>query len=390
MKILFITPLLPYPPTDGWRLRTFNLIKHISNSNDITILSFIRPDEQKYIIELEKYANVITIPKKESKISLFFNIIKSYFGKTPLMILRDYSKEFVKKLKNLPYFDFIFFESLHSTQYTSLFKGNKIFDAHNVEHVIWQRCMKLEKSFFKKRFLKNQIKKIRKYELDSISKFKYILTCSENDKEMLDNGKNKFIIVPNGTNVDEIEISKTDPKNLLFIGALDYPPNKEAVIWFIKKILPLILSEIPDVRFYIIGKNPGKLKKLQNENIIFTDFVLDLKPYYDSSSIFVCPLKSGSGTRLKILEAMARKKAVISTSIGAEGLEIEHENNILIADEEKQFASLIIDLIKHPSKISELAENGYLLVKENYDWKKITKKIINLLSLENDKSDAHS
>jgi len=230
---------------------------------------------------------------------------------------------------------------------------------------------------------------MHRFERQAVGQFDACITVSENDRERLLElvpGTSVFV-VPNGVDLDYFsprpEIPKS--KNLAFIGSMDYPANIDAVRWFTDQILPEIKNHAADLHFFIIGKNPPPDIQALNDDpqVTVTGFVEDVRPYLAESQVFVVPLRYGGGTRLKILDAWAMGKAVVSTSIGAEGLNATHNHNILLSDNPEPFARYILDLLTYPNKRKEIENNGRKSVKENYSWKHISEKLEEVYEIGN-------
>ena len=230
-------------------------------------------------------------------------------------------------------------------------------------------------------FLKTQLEKLKDYELLHVKKFDKVLTVSEKDAYAVGmaNFYNTFI-VPNGCAIYDIEF--IFKQNLLYVGSLDYPPNEDGLLWFLNEIFPKIKDNFPDIQFYIVGKNPpDKIKRFESSSIKVLGYVDDILPFYNRSSLFVVPLRIQGGASLKILNAMSFKKCVLSTKIGAEGLGVEDNKNIFLADDSEKFASKIISLLRNPDMAKAAAEKGYDLVRKKYDWKIISENVRRILDM---------
>ncbi len=224
------------------------------------------------------------------------------------------------------------------------------------------------------------------FEKNACKKFDRVIAVSEKDKKMflsLYNADN-VVTIPTGVDVDyfkpmpDISIRKN---SLVFCGSMDWLPNEDAMIYFIKDILPLIKKEIPDMSLTIVGRNPSStLKKLVSNysDIELTGWVEDTRPYIAQSSIAIVPIRIGGGTRMKIYEAMAMEKAVVSTSIGAEGLPVEDGKNIILADDPGNFGKNVAELLKNHRKRKEISKNSMIFVIENFAWKHVAEKFSNI------------
>jgi glycosyltransferase involved in cell wall biosynthesis len=285
----------------------------------------------------------------------------------------------------------VHFDHLDSSIYSSLLGENqlKVLDEHNIVTNQIITSYKVENNFLLRLLLKSQITKTKCYETKSVQDMDLCFVCSERDGEYLTEftSKANIKVIPNGVDIQYFsqhqntipdEISHFDKsKTLVFVGTLDYGPGETAVLHFLENVYPQLKNAEPEINFVAVGQNPSsRLLKFSNEDIIFTGRVDDIRPYVNNSCIFIVPLLSGSGTRLKILDAMAMKIPVVSTSIGAEGLDVQHENNIMIADTPQDFINCIIQLQRDSELANTIVENGFQLVNNTYGWEIIWKKLL--------------
>lgn len=210
------------------------------------------------------------------------------------------------------------------------------------------------------------------------------LVCSEQDKVVLSQlgGRSRMVVIPNGVNLDYFSfgsLANASDREIVFVGTLDYDPCEKGIWYFCSEILPLIKVEIPDVRFFVVGRNPSKrLQKIANANsgVILTGRVEDIRPFVYKARVFVVPLLSGSGTRLKILEAMAMGVPVVTTSIGVEGIEAINGEHIWIADSPIEFANAVMRLLNNLSETESMRKKARIFVEERYSWKSISQKLL--------------
>jgi glycosyltransferase involved in cell wall biosynthesis len=267
------------------------------------------------------------------------------------------------------------------THYRRCFQDTPcLVDEHNVEHRIIERCGSVERFWPKQQLYFQQASKMRRFEANAIRNFSACTVVSDDDADVLKELTNDAVpihVLANGvdteffsTNFDG-ELSRNEEDAVVYTGSMDWMPNEDAVLYFIKDILPLIWKENPKVKFYVVGKGPSaalvEIGKSE-PRIIVTDRVDDVRPYMARAKVFVTPLRIGGGTRIKILEAMSMEKAIISTSIGAEGIDYIDEKNIMIADRPQEFAKKVLLLLSAPQKRKELGKAGRQLVLGSYDW----------------------
>lgn len=387
MKILFVTPRLPLPADTGAKIRTYNLLKNTAKDNKVSLLSFYQEEDDKAANDLKGLGISVKLVKAKDKIRL-----SKIFWQLPVSIEKYSSEEMKNRLKELlanDKFDLVHFDHLHMGQYRGCVNGLPcILDEHNVESVILERCASIEKSLIKKLLYKSQSKKMARFESNLVSKFSKCLTVSEEDKESLSgmSGKKADIaIIPNGVDTeyfrDGLLRGESLEDILVFTGSMDWLPNSDAVIYFAKEVLPLIWKKNDQVKFYIVGKNPTKeVMSLENKDhrIIVTGAVDDVRPYIAKSKIFVVPIRVGGGTRLKILEAMSMNKAVISTTVGAEGISYTDGHSIIIQDYPLHIANSVLTLLEDEEKRQALGQAGRELACNCYDWNIISQKLNNI------------
>ena len=395
MNILFISTKGPLPTNDGHSLRTFNLLKQISIEHNVYLLSFVKfSDELEYITDVQeicldvKYFDLLT---NKSKILLLLSIIVNLFSSKPFVAQKYKSRSMSNAIKDVlkrKKIDIVFLDMLPLCCYIDLLKGHKVFlNEHNVESELLKRQVNNEKKLFVKKYFTLQQKRLEKFEKESISQVDHIFSCSDTDARLLKRmSKTNVTVIPNG--VDTLYFSSKgkhpeDDNNIVFVGGMNWFPNFDAIKWFNDDILPLVLKKKPDIVINIIGDNSKVPSGLNSHNIVFHGRVEDIRPYVERASVFIVPLKIGGGTRLKILDAMSMGKAIVSTSIGAEGLSTTDEENILIADTPEAFSHKIIDAIYDIKKRNSLKENARRFVLDNYQWEKIGQKVMTTFAAVN-------
>ncbi|MBA7536043.1 D-inositol-3-phosphate glycosyltransferase [subsurface metagenome] len=391
MKILIISMAFPYPTKAGGKLRVYNLIREVSKYHEIYLISLIYKDEIEYIPEMLKFCKQVEVVPFEhtrfSKMTRWLRIFTSLFTKTPVEMAAKESRSMQKKVNEIitNEFDIIQVEWLQMTQYLPFDQLKNIpliLVEHDVSYVPWQRRIQTEKGLLKY-IARREFSKVKNYERKICQNFDKIIVMSEIDKNRLSMlHKNLDIrVVPNGVDTENIQatVKREDANSLLFIGWMRHQPNRDAMNFFLDQIFPLISKAIPNTKLYVVGqhtpKNIVNLAK-SNPNIICTGYVKDVGEYLYNCTTYICPLRIAGGTRLKILEAMAAGIPVVSTSIGAEGLNVTADENILIADTPEEFAEMTIRLLRNPELRERIAYNARIFVEENYQWKKIAENMI--------------
>ena len=393
MKILFITNLIPYPLDNGGKIKTYNILEILSEENEIDLFAFYENEKERESIDFlkRKFRNVVGVEKiLTTKKNIFYMLtiaIKSIFSKYPFVIL----KYIDKKMRNLleeyildNNYDLIYIDHLQLGVYYDVLKktNKKIYlDEHNCEYQILKRKFHDESSILKKIFFGLEYKKLKKFEETIINKVDKVIVLSDEDKKLLMSNKNedKFINIPIPikTNYKKIIGSKIqDEINLIFLGTLTWYPNAQGIEWFVDNVIPILERNEIKYKLHIVGKDPSISlieKCKENDNVIITGYVDSIDEYIDKCDIMIVPIFIGSGMRVKILEGLGKRIPIISTSIGAEGIEIKNNKNILLANNENEFVESIINL-KNKELYETLQVNGYETFNNLYSIEAISKK----------------
>ena len=380
MKILYLIPYSPANPVFGGALRIYHLLTHLYKYHDVTVAGFSTPEEERALINqfplLAGKTHFVDYPNAGK--SMRWSLIKSLFTTHSNWHRITRSKLFQQKLDQLlaaESFDIIQseFPVMAMFRYNSL--AIKIIDSHNVEYDNFKRMAKV-KNPFKKLFYHLEAYKFYKEETAVCGQQDALLATSLRDISIYDQnlpGVPKYLI-PNGVDTNFFQPFKTRPvpHSMVFVGMMRYVPNYDGITWFLDEVFPKILDKVPDATITIVGKNPPRsIMNRANQNIMVTGLVEDTRPYIEKSSVYVVPLRMGGGTRLKIMEALAMKKPIVTTSIGCEGIDVINGQSSLIADNPVEFAERVMELFANPGQIAGLTENGYELVYNRYRWESI-------------------
>lgn len=390
MKVLQLCNKPPYPPVDGGTIAmnsiTQGLIAEHCTLKVLTMCSDKHPVKKNLITEEYCTNTQFESVYVDLKINMLDAFVALLTGES-YNVKRYESHEFAKKLASIlkeDTFDVIHVESIFLTPYLPLIrkysKAKVILRAHNVEHLIWERIAKCTKNIFKRWYVKKLALALKVYELEHISQYDGIACITQKDADyFIKAGCRKPIVsIPFGIiapdtmdNVDE------EPNSLFHIGSMDWIPNLEGVNWFLEKVWPKVLNEVPQARMYLAGrKMPQTLMNTEYRNVSIVGEVPDAMYFIESKKINIVPLLSGSGIRVKIIEAMSVGKTVISTTIGAEGIEYTDGKNILIADTPDEFVMQIKRCIADDEFCAEIGKNAYDLVANNYNNELLTQKLL--------------
>lgn len=388
MKILIIDEEFPYPLNSGKRLRTSNLTYELAKSNDVSYLAF--GEKQSASAQHFKSQNiqpiaVTPINNKKSGISFYIKLLANLFSPDPYIVTSHYSKEFETTLHTLisdKAFDVLICEWTPYAQYVkNIHNAKSIIVAHNIESDIWKRYYENETNPLKKFYIGLQYKKILTFEKNCFKWVNGATAVSSIDASFIEKLQLPYkpVVIENGVDTDFFQPSDVQifPNRLVFTGSMDWRPNQDAAEFFAAEILPLLKKSVPDIEAYFVGRNPPshivELDKI--DGITITGMVDDVRTFIAEAALYIVPLRIGGGSRLKILEAMSMQKPIVSTSVGAEGLEVTDKHDILIADSPKEFCDTILKALADKQLCDTIAQNGNKLVHDKYKWSSIGKKL---------------
>ncbi len=395
MKFLQLTKKFPYPPYDGESLLISNFNKILKKNVEVLDLLTFNTikhyfDIKKYPQEENPYNNIdeVFLDNRIKPVDAFVNL----FSKIPYNISRFISGEFENKLKDIlknNSYDYILMESVFLLPYVKTIKkysnAKIILRSHNVEYEIWERIAKNSRNIPLKLYTLYLAKKLKKFELTHINKIDILVTLTDRDlKKYTKNGYNgKSMIVPAGI-ISEIKPQKIDIKDNLevsFLGSLDWMPNIEGLNWFIKNVWKEIIKDMPGSRLHIAGRNtPDTIKQMQNQNLVVHGEIPDSKIFLNSYPIMIVPLLSGGGMRLKIMEALALGRVIITTSLGTEGIDAKDEKDILIANTPKEFIDKIKFCYSNPEKLNKISKNAISLFQNRYNLNQMVESFLENIS----------
>lgn len=383
MKVLLLTQVLPYPPDSGPKVKTFYVLKYLAQKHEVTLVSFVRGDQSEHIRVLESYCKTIhTIPMKRSFGQNLTALFKSLVGNSPWMMARDDIKEMrqlVDHLATQEKFDVAHADQLNMAQYAQRVKGARhVLDAHNALWVLYQRLAQTMGRGVKRWLLERDWRLLKEYEGSICLEFDQVLTVSEEDKasfeEAMGGKKREIHVIPIAVDSDELQAIRRDKdaSHIVSIGTMYWPPNIDGMMWFLDNVLPLIWAKRPKTVCDIIGARPpqqlidyGK----SHTEVNVTGYVDDTTTYLQKAGLMIVPLRAGGGMRVKILNALSQALPLVTTTLGCEGIQVEHGRHLLIADTPSEFAEAVLWLLDNPDLANKLGENGRRLIQEKYDYR---------------------
>ena len=379
-KIIIITSRFPFPLNKGDKLRAYYQIKHLALYHNIYLISLnteniISKNDQQ---ELEKYCKEVHIINIQLYMRII-NVIKAFIKKEPLQVGYFYSKKAHKKIEHLiqqikP--DYYYAQLIRTSKYLSMYSNNMLDYMDAFSKGVERRITKFPKLI--QPIIQYEAKIIKQYETSIFKNFKKHSIITENDRQYIKHPKSKTIkIIPNGVDTNYFKPRKKPSKqyDIVFVGNMNYPPNIEAAIYICEKIKPIVDAKYQKCKILIGGTNPNsKIKSLQSDDITISGWVDDIRYIYSLGKIFVAPMFIGTGLQNKLLEAMAMGIPCITTKLANKAL-LANTSQIMIANNEIEFANTCIDILKNPEKANKLKNEALNFVRKKYDWTEINNNL---------------
>jgi glycosyltransferase involved in cell wall biosynthesis len=367
-------------------MRSYFVLRHLVQQHQVTLLTFVRDtDRPEDIAHLAEFCHAVhTVPMCRSRLRDVGFLAQSLLTGQPFLILRDRVPAMMRRIQRLVHaerFDVVHADQLWMAQYALVAKAASprarvILDQHNAVHLIPRRLAGGVANPLKKVFLGHEAQALARYETEVCRRFDHVVWVTAQDRQAVValsegalDGQTGSTVIPicTDTNVAKVVRPATDRPRITFLGGLHWPPNAEGVRWFAKYVFPQIRAEISDAVLTVIGKNPPA--GLDGDGIEVTGYVVDLAPHLAETGAFIVPLHAGGGMRVKILDAWSWGLPVVSTTIGAEGIEVHPGEDILIADSAQTFAEAVIRVLREPLLAQRLAQNGRQTATKEYNWR---------------------
>jgi polysaccharide biosynthesis protein PslH len=394
MKILWVKAGGLVPPDTGGKIRSYNILRELARQHSVTFFSFYAAQDNDLHPDLKHtFDRVVCIPLRlppPKSLAEIRDYGIRFLSSQPYNIAKYCRPEVRQRLSELlehETFDVILCDFVMAAGAIPWdYPTPKVLFTHNVEATIWRRHYEVATNPIWKAISWREWRKMETAERRYLNLADHVLTVSETDRDafarFLD--PRKLTVIPTGVDVDYFQPMPVEENanSLVFTGSMDWLPNEDAIIYFVDSILPLIKRRLPGVSLEVVGRNPSrKLQALaaKESSIRLTGWVEDIRPYLARGSVCIVPLRIGGGTRLKIFEAMAMSKAVISTSVGAEGLPVRPGENILLADTPNDFAESAVSLLRDSAKRQRLGFAARTLVQQRYSWQKVAEALASAL-----------
>jgi glycosyltransferase involved in cell wall biosynthesis len=401
MKILWVKAGKLWPVDTGGKIRSFNILRHLARNHQVTLLSYYGgerdPQYETAIAQQLPGTHTIYTAAPEGTVAQSIDYVLRLPSAAPYAVKKfahpKVRHEVARRLKDgsaeVAVCDFL----SASLNFPEASPTPVVLFQHNVETMLWRRMADTEKSGLRKLSYVIEARKMEAYETRTLRRFRHVIAVSHNDrKEMLGLAPGCTItVVPTGVDTEQYQPAPSvagGPPRIVFTGSMDWEPNIDAVEYFCQEIFPPVLTAFPQARFQIVGRNPHpRVKKLASASVEVTGTVPSVADYLRDATVVIVPLRIGGGTRLKIFEAMAMKKALISTSIGAEGLDVTSGKDCLLADDAQTFAAAILAVLRDPALRRTYEDNAAALA-ARYDWSQISKRFAD--ALDEAVNEAHS
>ena len=393
MKILWVKPGKLLPLDTGGKLRTYNILRHLAATHDLTYLSYYGGQrdeayEREVLTHLPGTVSVYTAAPEATGSARYFDYLRHFSNPAPYSISKFAAPQVRKLLREwIPQhkFDVAVCDFLASTLNfpDKLVTPTALFQ-HNVETILWKRKADFEAKWLDRIVSKVEYAKMRRFEPEQTRRFHHVIAVSEADRETMSPmvGREHISVVPTGVDLRKYQYDPaarpSDPL-VVFTGSMDWAPNIDGVEFFCKEIWAQVLAKVPEARFRIVGRDPQpRVRALASENVEVTGTVPSIIDHLREAAVFVVPLRIGGGTRIKIYEGMAMGKATVSTTIGAEGLDVQHGRDILLEDSPAGFASAIITFLQN-EEVRRRYEAAAAATARKYDWSVITEQFVQVL-----------
>lgn len=391
MHILWLKTELLHPVDKGGKIRTYQTLKHLKHAHRVTYLTLddghAAPDAE---VRAEEYCHELirvpfTAPSKGTA-GFYADLARNVVSSLPYAVSRYRSaamREAIRRAVRERGIDLVICDFLTPSINVPRDLGvPTLLFQHNVEAAIWERHASVAGHPVKKAYMREQWRRMRAWERDECRRFDHVIAVSEADRDVFRNdyGVTSVSDVPTGVDTDFFRPSgrvALQPHEIAFTGSMDWMPNEDGIAWFVREVLPLVRREVPDASLSIVGRNPtAVVKALAGEApaIVVTGTVPDIRPYLERAAAIIVPLRVGGGTRLKIFEAMAMERPIVSTTIGAEGLPVVDGTDIRIADDAAGFAAAVTALLRNPALGATLGNAAARQVREQFGWHRVTEQ----------------
>lgn len=390
MKILQLCFRVPFPPHDGGAIAMYDIAYNLSlKGHQVQVLAVNTPKhfQKDDVLKGVAALKTVFVDTRLSPWKAFLNL----FSALPYNVERFISKDFENALSELllnQSFDVIHVEGTFVAYYIDVIRkytqAPVVLRAHNVEYLIWERLARNERNPIKKMYLSFLSKRLKKFEQNYFKKYDVIAGITKEDNERLTalGVDTRKVFIPAGVQLSRFKINETivaKPNTLFIISSLNWLPNLEGLDWFIKEVWPGVKQQNTSLELHIAGKDtPEEVRALAGNGVFIHGYVPDAAEFMQAYDMMLVPLLSGGGMRLKIIEGMALGKAILTSSIGAEGISCVSGKHLFMKDQAQEWVNLIGDYFKHKHHYEAIGSNALTLIREEYDNDKVVDKLIDV------------
>ena len=397
MKVLWLSQNLPYPPKTGVLQRNYNLIREASTFAEVHLVAIVKQDilptfdEQVAARELNKLCASVTsvhLPIEQSRPLFLWVLFKSLFTRLPFTAnwaIAPALRQAIEQAAARGPYDMVFFDTISLAPYRDVVNGcPAALNHHNIESHLLERRVDYETNPLRRFYLSIESRKLRQYEADVAGRFDTNLVVSRLDGERLQQicPAATTAVLANGVDVDyfrrESPVSAVERGHLIMVSGMNWFPNRDAVLHMAHEVWPELSTVMPDARLTIVGASPPQVildLAARDRRVTVTGFVDDVRPYMERAQIYLCPMRDGGGTRLKILDALAMGVPIVSTQMGLEGIDVVPENDVLVANTPGEFVKQIVRLAGDRDLWQRLHTNGRAFVERHFSWPVIRREM---------------
>lgn len=377
LRILQVSTQFPFPPRSGFEMRVYQLARQLASRHDLTLLSFVDPGRQHDVESLREQMGVEVVPwNRPSSGSKRAAQLMSLASRRPYACSAVQSgalQRAIEKLCSEQTFDVIQLESsvlcgLRLPEGTPV-----LLDEHNIEYEVFKRVWESERSPLRRFFNRLEYKRFRRHEQRWWGRVDAIALTSDREEPVVTERapKTPVAVVPNGVDLEYFRPrdERPDPDTVVFNGVLDYRPNLDAAQHLVDEVWPIVRRRRPQARLLIVGRgDEAERERLRRPGVELTGEVPDVRPYLAGAAVVIVPIRMGGGTRLKVVEALSMAKAMVSTTLGCEGVNVRHGEHLLVADGAEEFAGAVVKLLEDHRLAAELGRAGRRRMEEEYSW----------------------
>ncbi len=382
MRVLVLTAKAIWPLLGGAEIRNFSLMRETARHHDVWLVSFLLggDSDRRNFDGVRPYCrDVIGIDLHRPPWSRAVRAAWSVTWGSRPFIVSDYHRRRMERVLaetiERERIDVVHAHFLHVGQYATC-KGRAawVYDAHNLEHVLWERFARVQSNPLMRAFARAQLPKFVAWQRRVAALSEHVVTLSDDDREefLRIAPEARVTTVPNGADVDYFRPLEGIPERkgaIIYFANFGWPPQDDAAVHFAREIFPRIRAEVPDAHLYLVGKTPPeRVRRLAGEHVTVTGFVEDIREPIQRAQVVVLPLRVGAGTKHRVFQSLAMEKPLVTTSVGAEGIALEHGRTAMITDDPAQFARHTVTLLRSPEMRREMGRAGRRLVLDRYTW----------------------